>query len=353
MTSRMKDVAERAGVSVTTVSHVVNKTRQVAPETRRRVLEVIRDTNFYKNAHARRLARGGSDFFGLIVSDIGNPFFPEIIKSFETAALDRGFDLLLCNTNYDPHRTQAAVRKMIENEVRGVAVMTSELGTALAEELAAHHVAVVFLDLGPVRTLMSNIRVDYSKGIFQAINHLHDHGHKEFTFIAGPQNLRSAVTRRKAFSDALGQWGLPSHRTLEGNHKVDGGIAAVRNLLGHPNLPTAILCSNDLTAIGAMRALQEAGVRVPQEVSVVGFDDIDFALLAHPPLTTISLSRDRLGKLAFEALDKLLRSKGRQGAEYVVETQLVIRQSTAPARNPQVPLPTLCSAPTGHSAPES
>ena len=130
MTSRMKDVAERAGVSVTTVSHVVNKTRQVAPETRRRVLEVIRDTNFYKNVHARRLARGGSDFFGLIVSDIGNPFFPEIIKSFETAALDRGFDLLLCNTNYDPHRTQAAVRKMIENKVRGVAVMTSELGTA-------------------------------------------------------------------------------------------------------------------------------------------------------------------------------------------------------------------------------
>lgn len=345
MAIRMKDVAERAGVSVTTVSHVLNRTRHVAPETRRKVLEVIRDLNFYKNVHARRLARGGSDFLGLIVSDIGNPFFPEIIKSFETAALERGFDLLLCNTNYDPHRTQAAVRKMIENKVRGVAVMTSELAGDLAEEMAAHHVAVVFLDLGQVRTLMSNIRVDYSKGIFQAINHLRELGHKGFAFIAGPQNLRSAVTRRKAFIDALDQWGLPSQRTVEGTHKVDGGIAAVRKLLHQPSFPTAILCSNDLTAIGAMSALRSTGLRVPEDVSVVGFDDIDFAVLAHPPLTTIRLSRERLGKLAFQALDELLRSKGRQGAEYVVDTQLIVRESTACARN--------CDPPGEHSRPPS
>lgn len=328
---RMQDVAERAGVSITTVSHVINKTRLVAPETRRRVLEVIRQLDFYKNAHARRLARGGSDFFGLIVSDIANPFFPEIIKAFESAALARGFDLLLCNTNYDPHRTHVAVGKMIENEVRGVAVMTSEIDTSVAQDLSAHHVAVVFLDVGPVRTMVSNIHVDYSRGIFQAIDHLHGLGHSEFVFIAGPQNLRSAVTRRKAFTDALRQWGLPAHRTLEGNHRVDGGLAAARSLFEHPRLPTAILCSNDLTALGAMRALYERGVRVPEDVSVVGFDDIDFALVAHPPLTTIRLSRELLGTLAFQALEKLLRSKTHRGAEYVVETELIIRQSTAVA----------------------
>lgn len=327
----MEDVAKQAGVSVTTVSHVINSTRLVAPETRQRVLEAIRQLNYYKDAHARRLARGHSGFLGLIVSDIGNPFFPEIIKSFETAALAKGLDLLLCNTHYDPVRTEAAVRKMIENKVRGVAVMTSEWGAALVRDLAAHQVAMIFLDLGTVGRQKSNIRVDYSQGIYQAIDHLHCLGHKEIAFIAGPQTLRSAVTRRKAFTDVLNQWGLPSHRTLEGNHKVDGGTRAVQALLAGRPLPTAILCSNDLTAIGALKALAEAGVHVPEDVSVVGFDDISFACLAHPPLTTVNLSRERLGKLAFEGLMKMLRSKRQEGAEYVVETRLVIRQSTGQA----------------------
>ncbi len=328
----MKDIAERVGVSITTVSHALNRTRPVAPETRRKIEEVIRELGFYKNVHARRLVRGRSDFLGLIVSDIANPFFPEVIKSFESAALEHGFDLLLCNTNYEPRRTELAVRKMIENKVRGVAVMTSEFAPVLAGNLMAHHVPVVFLDVGPVQSLTSNIRVDYSQGIFEAIGYLYELGHTEIVFIAGPQSLRSAVTRRKAFLDALQKMGLPSHRTLEGNHKVDGGMTAVRALLQGSPLPTAVLCSNDLTAIGAMRALHEAGVKVPDEVSVVGFDDIDFAQLAHPPLTTISLPRDRLGSLAFQALHKLFGHRAPHGAEFVIETHLVKRHSTAPAR---------------------
>jgi DNA-binding LacI/PurR family transcriptional regulator len=151
-------------------------------------------------------------------------------------------------------------------------------------------------------------------------------------FIAGPENLRSATTRRKAFIAALESWHLSPARTLQGNHKVDGGAQAVRTLLKQPNFPTAILCGNDLTAIGAMQALSDAGIKVPDEVSVVGFDDIDFAHLAYPPLTTINLSREKLGKLAFEALHKILSSKKHQGAEYVMECQLVVRQSTGPAR---------------------
>jgi len=331
MVIRMHEVAEKAMVSVTTVSHVLNKTRNVAPETRGRVLEAVRQLNYYKDAHARRLARGYSDFLGLIVSDVGNPFFPEIIKSFETAALAKGLDLLLCNTNYTPERAGASVRKMIENKVRGVAVMTSEWEPLLARELAAQHVAVVFLDLGVPGKYVSNIRVDYSGGIHQAIDHLHGLGHQEIAFIAGPQTLRSCVTRRKAFIDAVNQWGLPSRRMLEGNYEVDGGIRAVSRMLAGRSLPTAILCNNDLTAIGVLKALAEAGVRVPEEVSVVGFDDIDFAPFAHPPLTTVRLARAQLGKLAFEALMKMLRSKHRRGAEYLVETELVIRRSTSEA----------------------
>jgi len=328
----MKDVARRAGVSVTTVSHVLNNTRPVAEETRLRVLEAARQLKFYQNVHARRLARGHSDFLGLIVSDIANPFFPEIIKSFEEISLAEGFDLLLCNTDYERQRTEAAVRKMIENKVRGVAVMTSESSQTLAEELAAQHVPAVFLNVEKPRTFVSCIRVDYTAGIVAAIRHLHDLGHREFGFLAGPQFLGSAVIRRKAFAEALDSRGLPSHRIVEGNHKVDGGIEGVGAMLKQGNFPTAILCSNDLMAFGALLALREAGIQVPQDVSVVGFDDILFARFTQPPLTTINVDRDRLGTVAFEALQSMLRCKQGQGFEYVLASQLVVRESTTAVR---------------------
>jgi len=349
MPGGMKEVAARAGVSVTTVSHVLNKSRHVSPATRQRVLTAVRELSYYKDAQARHLARGHSDFLGLIVSDICNPFFPEIVKSFETAALAKGLDLLLCNTNYDPERTEAAVRKMIENKVRGVAVMTSEWGKDSAENLKANNVPVVFLDLGPVGNYSSNIRVNYAGGISKAIEHLHGLGHEKYAFIGGPQDLRSAIIRREAFIDAMKYWGLPFHRVVHGNHQVEGGAQAAQTLLAHSPVPTAILCSNDLTAIGAMNALAEAGVRVPEDVSVVGFDDIGSARLAHPPLTTVNLSRERLGELAFEALHKMLGSKRRKGAEYIIDTELVIRQSTAVARCAGLELPLAMT----HSEPSS
>lgn len=333
MASTMKDVAERAGVSVTTVSHVLNKTRYVSPEARQRVRQAIRDLRFYKDAHARRLACGRSDFFGLIVSDITNPFFPELIRGFESAALKRRFDTLLCNTNYDPRRAEAGVRMMIGNKVRGVAVMTSELAPDLARDLTANEVAVVFLDLGAAGPYTANIRVSYECGIVQAIRHLHQLGHEDIAFISGPQRLRSATCRREAFAQALRSYGLNTEQTIEGNHKVDGGMAAARKLLAQDKLPTALLCSNDLTAIGAMRALQEAGLRIPEDVSVVGFDDIYFTSIANPPLTTVGLSRDQIGKMAFQALRDILRTGKRQGHEYSIETRLVVRKSTARPRH--------------------
>jgi len=333
MAHSMKDVAERASVSATTVSHVINKTRYISPATKKRVLEAIRELRFHKNAHARRLATGKSDFFGMILSDIANPFFGELTKSFEAAALERQFELLLSNTNYDPRRAETGVRMMIENKVRGVAVMTSEFAPALAEELRANDVPMVFLDLGTVGPYVSNIRVEYAQGIYEAIQHLQDLGHRDIAFVAGPPSLRSAVIRREAFVNALQRWGLPADRIVEGDHRIEGGIAAVPELLSGGNLPTAVLCSNDLTAIGVINALQGAGVRVPEDVSVIGFDDIHLATVLRPPLTTVNLSRERLGRLAFDALRKIVRTKKCNGEEYVVETSLIIRESSARPRS--------------------
>ncbi len=333
----MKDVAARAGVSITTVSHILNATRPVAPATRARVLQAIRDLNYVKNAIGRRLARGRSDSYGLIISDIENPFFGELIKSFEAAVQEKGCDVLLGATGYDPERARKAVHRMIEYKVQAVAVMTSQLEPALVDELVAHDIPVVRLDAGSIARGRSNIRVDYTVGAMEAATHLRDLGHSRIGFITGPLNRVSSVTYHEAFLAALGKLGLPEALMVEGNNNTDGGEAGVRAMLRQPELPTAILCGNDLAALGAIRALAEAGLRVPGDVSVIGADDISFARYAMPALTTIRVPRDRLGRLAFEALERMIRTKRRLPQETSLETHLVIRESTGPARSASVP----------------
>ena len=327
---RMKDVAERCGVSETTVSHVFNRTRFVSPETRRKVLEAVRELGFYTNAHARRLARGSSDFLGLVISDIENPFFPEVIKSFENAALKRGFEVLLCTTNYRAERTRAAMRKLIENKVAGVAILTSQVDPGEASDLATNHIPTVFLNSASVEPYRSNIAIDHAMGAQAAVRYLHGLGHRRFAFVQGPGNRPSARIAREALTNALAEFGLKCD-LLAGENTLQSGASAVRELLDGGRLPTALLCDNDLCALGAMAALKDAGVEVPGRVSVVGADDIPFAQLASPPLTTIRIPRDEIGAQAFAALAKMLRSKQRAGTEYRVETALVIRQSTGAA----------------------
>lgn len=327
----IRDVAERARVSKATVSRVLNKAPYVDSKTRQRVLDVARELKYYRNAHARRLARGGSDFFGLLISDIENPVFPELIKSFETSAAEKGFDLLLCTTNYAEDRTRAAIRKMIENRVRGVAVMTSGVGAESVGELTAHQVPVVSLDLGPASKLVSNIEINYATGIGQTVDHLRTLGHRRFGFVAGLELRRSAARYRQAVIQALAERGFPPPRVVECDQTTEGGGVAARALMGRPDLPTAILCINDLAAVGVICALKEAGVDVPANVSVVGCEDIYLARLVHPPLTTVKLDRKAVGKMAFEVLKQMLRSRRRHGTESVLETRLIVRQSTGPA----------------------
>lgn len=327
--ARMKDVAERCGVAESTVSHVINGTRFVSPEIRARVLSVMRELNYHGNAHARRLARGFSDFLGLIISDIENPFFPGLIKAFESSALERGYDVLLATTNYDRERTKAAFQKMIENRTPGVAVMTSRVDPALAKLLEDNGIVSIFLDSGNVAAKSSNVRLNYANGAGEAVNYLWNLGHRSFAFIAGPQTRPSHSAYREAVVAALRDSGT-TPQILEGENDVDSGDRAVRRLLTGKALPTAILCSNDLTAIGALRALVRAGLRVPDDVSIVGADDIPFASLAQPPLTTVRIPRQKLGELALEILHRMLQEK-EPGADLLLDTELVIRESTAAA----------------------
>jgi DNA-binding LacI/PurR family transcriptional regulator len=332
MSHTMKEVAKRAGVSPATVSRVLNKTRYIAPETRRRVLEVVGQLKYFKNVHAQRLATGHSDLFGLVISEIANPYFAEIIRGFQAAAWDRGFDVLLCNTQYDRSRTKSILRKLIESDVGGVAVMTSTIDKDMASELTAAGIGVVLCNVSPADKLLSTISIDYERGIAQVIEHIVGLGHRRVAVIAGPDDNHTAITIKEAFLAGLAKKSLKPFPVIGSDYGIDAGASAVRVILSAPEKPTAIFCGSDLIALGAMSALEEAGVEIPEDASVTGIDDISFAFLARPPLTTIRVPRELVGTTAFEALDKMLTLKRRKGADYYLETELVVRRSTAPPR---------------------
>jgi LacI family transcriptional regulator len=271
---------------------------------------------------------------GLVVSDISNPFFPALVKSFEEVALGNGYDVFAASTNYDPARTALCVQRMIERKLDGVAIMTSEIDPGLTDGFARRKVPLVFLDVGKIGRGVSNVRIDYARGIAQAVGHLRELRHRRIAFISGPVNLRSALERREAFLGRLNEPGNGQSDELlieEGNHKVDGGLQAMLRLLARHPHPTAVLASNDLTAIGALRAIHQYGLRVPEDISVVGFDDIQMAEFTEPPLTTVRLQQSEVASLACNALLQLIWTPG-MGSELAVGTSLVIRASTAQAR---------------------
>jgi LacI family transcriptional regulator len=223
---------------------------------------------------------------------------------------------------------------MIERKVDGVAIMTSEMDRHLLQELSHRRLPIVFLDVGRLKPLISNIKVDYSQGIGQGVEHIVSLGHHRIGFISGPLSLNSARTRRSAFLKCIEACGVAERQrsVVEGNHKIDGGEVAMTKLLSLPKPPTAVLTSNDLTAIGALRAITRVGLRVPEDISVVGFDDIELSQFTQPPLTTVRLSRDELGRRAFDLLYETVQGNQRSGQEIRVGTALVLRESTAPVK---------------------
>jgi DNA-binding LacI/PurR family transcriptional regulator len=211
-------------------------------------------------------------------------------------------------------------------------VVPSSVDRSMVAELTAAGIPVVFCNSDPAGKLIGNICIEYDHGINKAIEHVVELGHRRSAVIAGPADNRTAMTIKSALVSGLTARGLKPVCVLETNYRVDAGAAAVREVLSRPERPTVIFCGNDLIAMGAMIALEESGVGVPEDVSVIGIDDIFFAFLARPPLTTISVPREQIGVKAFEALQRMLKLKRHKGSNYVLQTDLVVRRSTAPAR---------------------
>ncbi len=332
MTITMHDVAEAANVSITTVSHVLNGTRPIAPETRKRVMKAIKDLNYYKNTSARLLVRGYSNALGLIISDIENPFYPQLIKGFERACHAEHLELVLGMTNYEQINAEATVRRMIEDKVRGVAVMTSQFDSRLVDRFLDRDTPVVRLNDSRLQRNKSNVHVDYSRGVLQAVDHLESLGHRSIAIIHGPLKVLSAKRYRKLLIDVVRQHDMQVVDCVEVENRPTGGAAAIQQMRSKKLHPTAIICGNDLIAIGAMGEALRSGWHIPHDISIIGSDDIAFAAYGHPPLSSIGIPKDEIGLCAFQLLQQMLTDKENQGTEVAVTTQFTPRESSGPAR---------------------
>jgi LacI family transcriptional regulator len=324
-------VAKRASVSSATVSRVINGLPGVREKTSARVRQAIAEMNYIPNTNARGLRMGRTRLFGLIVSDINNPFFPELIDSFEALAAAQGIEVIFTHTNYDPKRLQSCIRRMVERNVDAIAVMTSEVEEAALKQASVAGVPLVLMNQRELAGKYPDVLVEYSAGFREALVHLLSLGHSEIGFIAGPQTLNSARGRKEAFRAALKSHGVrvrPEWIAV-GSMRVEGGRAAMESLLSLQPRPTAVLTSNDLMAVGALQAAHAAHVRVPKDLSIIGFDDLPIAGMVHPPLSTIRLPRNEVAARAFACLQRTLQGKAIEPAE-PVQPHLIIRSSTAP-----------------------
>lgn len=327
-------VARRAGVSTATVSRVLNDSTKVRPATAARVRDVIKELQYVPNTSARHLRVGRTNLYGLLVSDIRNPFFPDLIEQFESLAVQHGIDVTIANTWYSEDRLLAGVRRLLERNVDGIAVLTSEVSEAAVQKIREFGTPAVFLNQPTLSSDFRNITIDYVRGFRDAVEHLRMLGHQKVGFVAGPPSLSSAVRRRKAFQAAMKMSGLSVDEKwmFEGDHKITGGQFAAERIFSMTARPTAIICSNDLTAVGLLQTAARQGRVLPKELSVIGFDGLFFCEIVHPTLTSLQLSREDIASRAFFALQAIREETRPPQASHLLPS-LVIRASTGPIGN--------------------
>jgi DNA-binding LacI/PurR family transcriptional regulator len=326
---KLDQVARRAKVSTATVSRVLNNKGLVKSTTRARVLKAIDELKYSPNLHARSLAGGKSRSIGVIVSNIENPFFLDIYKAVEEGAHDAGYELIMANTDYSSERLVTSVRLMIGRRVAGLAAIVSEMDADLIDELTGNRIPVVFYDVGTPRQNITNIRVNYRRGMEKLTSYLYSLGHRRVGFVGhhatlGPINERVTVLR-----EAVGRYGGLQVDSAADADTLEGGRRAARTLLTVSPRLTAMVCVNDLMAVGALRELRERGLRVPEDVSVTGFDNINLAQFCDPALTTVHIPRDQIGRTICECL--MNRDAAPLEREFVIDPELVVRDSTGPS----------------------
>ena len=330
----LEEVALRAKVSTATVSRVLNNMNVVRSSTRDRVMKAIEDLNYHPNLHARSLAAGKSHTFGVIVSNMENPFFFDIVRQVEAEAHRCGYEVVVANTDYRPDQLLKSIRLMTGRRVAGLAVIVSEIEPGVVDELLGAKFPVVFYDVGTARRNITNIRLNYGRGVDRLAQYLHTLGHNErIAWVGHHIEFAPLCERRDALVEAYRRFAPDAEiRTFIGKDNLEGGWQTAREMLSVGFRPTAVVCANDLMAVGVLRALREENISVPRDVSVTGLDNIKLSEFCYPTLTTVHVPRDRIGHMVFEKLISSAETRPSHGHEFFIDPDLVVRESTGPAK---------------------
>ncbi|WP_228486658.1 LacI family DNA-binding transcriptional regulator [Paludibaculum fermentans] len=326
----IKDIARLANVSHSTVSRALRGSSLISPQTITRIRQIAADSGYRPSAAARSLVTSRSATIGVVVTSIADPFAAEVVLGIEDAADQRDYSVILANSNAQPEREMRVVRAFEERRVDGIIVTSSRVGAVYAELLSQAHVPIVLLNNQHPSEFMHSVMIENLAASRQATQHLIDLGHRRIAYIGDRFGCQSDTERFSGYQSALEAAGLPilTEYTGYGNGSADGGDSAMSELLTLPLPPTAVFCYNDMTAFGAMRAAAARGLRIPTDLSIVGFDDLFFAQFAAPPLTTVRQPMRDMGRLAVESLLHLLAGTPTE-ANLKMPGELIVRQSTA------------------------
>ena len=327
----IREIARRARVSHSTVSRVINNVETVDRKLARRVQSVIDEVGYRPNYQARALARGRSRTVGLIVSELsgGNPFFSEIILYFERAAVEQGYEVLVsfADTETHPDHVATCAVRMQQRQVEGIAVLTF----GMEQYLIGSSIDIPMIYAGNDGELpgIKNVRTNYLPGMRDAVKHLVDFGHQRIGYLCGQLNWSSMRTRHDAVRKAFKGAGLTLEKDLfvECLHTWEGGAAGISDLLNLPKPPTAVMCCNDVAAIGALKTLSNRGLQAGRDIALIGFDDLTICKFTQPALSTIQFSPSEIARLAFQALLDEIEG-GKNGLVYEYKTKFILREST-------------------------
>ncbi|HEX2316756.1 MAG TPA: substrate-binding domain-containing protein [Thermomonospora sp.] len=327
----IKHVAQHAGVSPGTVSNVLNRPERVAPATRARVERAIRELGFVRNGSASTLRAGQSSSIGLMILDLGNPFFTDVARGVEDVASERGYAVILASSGGSEDKERRNLTVLAEQRVRGVLITPVEHEGDHTEMLRQRGVAVVLLDHPTPRANQCSVAVDDVAGGELAVGHLLEQGARDIALVTGPSVLRQCADRRRGAHRALRAAGLGRDAlreiTVPAMNARGGQEAAQRLLEG--DLPDAIFCANDLLALGVLRVLLQAGVKVPGDVTLIGYDDIEFTAAAAVPLSSVRQPTYQLGRIATDLLlDECDNPSEHAHQQVMFQPELVVRESS-------------------------
>ncbi len=328
----IKDIAQIAGVSPSTVSRALNDSPLIREETKARIREIAAALGYERNELARGLVKGASGALGLLVPDITNPFFAEITKGVEEVARERGFGVVLCTTENEPAREEEYLKLLRRKRVDALVIATVTLDDPHLLELQRFRIPFVLVSRLAEKVEAPFVVVDDKKGGRLAVEHLVNLGHKKIGFIGGPANVHSSLERMKAYREVLAERGLPFRRSwaIFAAFTQEVGRTVGRVMLSAKDRPTAIFAANDLIALGVMEAAEELGLKIPEDLSLVGYNNIAYAALPRIQLTTVAQPMREMGRIAAEFVIDVLEGKREPRLSLRLEPTLIVRRTTAP-----------------------